>query len=373
MQNQKGPRRCLISSGVCWMLSGVTGVLTTASTGQCLLSRFVHLASLACAQTAPPRSAGQALPVKPAFYGLKEIKVENKFFKTIDGKTLAQIFQVFNHDLYNHLKVHHYTRKESIFHILKSSILRMTHINKMNDPLEISFGIDVIKHILRKKSEYQHIIDFIDREIISTPINLPVFVFSTSADGDSHQQWINYSDAGRGISIEFDRKRLFRLIKNGMSNGQFAYIYPIQYYSDSFKISQDPIRGFEDLIWKYLNKLLRSDLDTQDTSYYEDVRSIIVLFASMIKNDFHQAEREWRFLLIAQEDDSNIEYLVHGNDIKPVYNQKLSDEFRKCVTGIMLGPNITNDIIAENDMFNLVKAKIDIGREKVTRSRGQIR
>ncbi|WP_219812061.1 hypothetical protein, partial [Alkalispirochaeta sphaeroplastigenens] len=51
------------------MLSAVTDGLTTASTGQCLLSRFVHLAPLAYAQTAPPRPAGQALPVKHALEG----------------------------------------------------------------------------------------------------------------------------------------------------------------------------------------------------------------------------------------------------------------------------------------------------------------
>lgn len=298
--------------------------------------------------------------------------MENKYFKEIDQKTLKKVFHILDYDNFGLSTVHHYTQKEALINILSTSKLRFTNIDHMNDPLEISFGLEVIVNILKTAGGCDDIIGFIENFTPDTILRIPMFVFSTSTNSDSHQQWINYADFGKGISIKIKRKKLFQIMKNELQN-QLIYIYPITYYSKSFQAMNPKISQFESLIVKYL-KVLFNDKDKKDMpAYREDVYSIIHVFASMIKNDFHKNEEEWRFLILTKDDDENIEYLAQKNEVKSVYNLKLPEKTDSSFQGVKLGPHISNNDTAIVTLFSAISKKIDFSIKEMTRSEGLIR
>jgi len=304
--------------------------------------------------------------------------MENQYFNQLSKISISNAFKIFD-ESFNNPKdiVYHYTSKEALYNIVENGSLRFTNILRLNDPLEIKFGIDVIKHIT---SDNQELNEFIHESLKFKEPNInPFFVFSTSENNDIHQQWINYGDRGNGVSIGFHRLNLFTNIKNKISNNSLCYIYPVIYYNQDFTLANCRMENFENNILVFLNKLNSDYFNATDKNdYLKEVYTLILVLASLIKSEFHKEELEWRYLVLTRKKD-HIKTVLKNNEIQqvlefifqPILSYKRNDTFFK---EIMLGPNQSNTEVSKLEISQYIRSSFIKGDDiKIVKSRGRIR
>jgi hypothetical protein len=207
-------------------------------------------------------------------------------------------------------------------------------------------------------------------------------VFSTSSCNDLHQQWIKYSDNGKGVCIGIKRHILFEMLSLNKRD-KLIYTYPIVYYDDDYRMHDTRIEKFEAIITESIRKLYHNNT-SKNCDYNTELFSLILLFASLIKNDFHEAEQEWRYLVLTNTLDKQIESVIKNGDVQSVYtlmfahksNTQMGDNnFRdkySFINDIKLGPNIINNDITINEIYRLVNHYADFSLDNISRSRGYI-
>ncbi len=281
--------------------------------------------------------------------------------------------------------LYHYSSQNSVFNIINNGELWLSNIKDMNDPTEVSFGVKVIKNILiNEKNKYcDEIIKVLELHE-EAPLfqeyffyDKPTFIFSLSQKEDSLSQWINYGDNGGGLSFKMITKKLIENIKTRSNSTYFCYLFPINYFNGEYVESSIQIKNFKSLVSNFLEEAYHKFIET--TNDYDEVFfknyfiSMIYIFASMIKADFHQEEAEWRILIIAEgPGNKNIHPVMKGNIIKTVYKiifetdspynlpkqRELSDIFES----IMIGPrNHGNYSLKQSINFLMYKCLTSFG------------
>jgi hypothetical protein len=276
------------------------------------------------------------------------------------------------------ISVYHYTTQQALFNIFQTKTILVGNILQSNDPLEIKCGLDFLKELIQSAniSGLKKIVnDMVENKY---PTDLFFFVFSTSQEGDSYQQWINYANRGKGVAIEFKRRHFFDSFKSMLNkeSGCFYYIYPVQYYFSN-DVSE---KIFDSEFAKSLIDLLQK-LDefsnTNNSKTETEIKILLLILASLIKNDFHKEEKEWRYFVITKDDNPNLLPLSTKKGIQIRYKLDIDkclndDRFIKSVT---LGPDISNSLSKQTDIRKFIEMNsrdTEIKTIEVKRSKGLI-
>jgi hypothetical protein len=250
--------------------------------------------------------------------------------------------------------VYHYTSINSFMSIIKNNNLWFSHASYLNDPMEITFGIDVIMNILSKNQEdFPNILKIIEKQrTVYNESSLDIkrdltFIFSYSELADELPSWIQYGDNGYGICLGFITSKLLTNISSHYSGLKPGIFFPVQYYSSWFTAHNNNIHGFEGDIIGFYKEIeeyickedMANDINIQRT-LYDKTKS----FASFIKNDFHAGEREWRYILFTGPGDRCIKINPTDHGAKMFYNISFGDEkLIGLIYEILIGPKHNHD------------------------------
>lgn len=232
--------------------------------------------------------------------------------------------------------VHHYTSIEGALGILKSGRMWFTERTHLNDPFEISHGIEIAREILRcngKKMEA----DKLGETAKKVFDDFRFFSASFSFEFDDACQWKKYGDKGRGAVLSFKtvapsaftnpKKFIDSLIIGNPS----VISCPICYDMSSLRTVIDSILGK----WNGENFLELSDH--------------IFMISSMFKGAAWKSEKEYRFFVHLKRElalqcsryktQENNDHIIHYLDL-PMQNRDLCDEFP--IFRISLGPCVNS-------------------------------
>jgi hypothetical protein len=265
----------------------------------------------------------------------------------------------------------HYTSISSFMSIMDRNELWFSHAFFLNDPLEISFGINFIINILTKRQDdFSTVINIIEKQrkihkerSFDLTRELP-FIFSFSGLSDELSSWIQYGDSGYGICLDFNYSRFIKSIISYRDELQSHIFFPVQYYSSQFTPHTSNIPGFDKAITDYysgMEEFLKNKGIAKDQNVQRTLYEITKTFACLIKNDFHAGEREWRYVIFTGKSDENIKIIPTNHGVKMFYKvQFIDEEIIGLIDNIIIGPKHTNDpkIAASLEIFISQKQKM---------------
>jgi len=123
-----------------------------------------------------------------------------------------------------------------------------------------------------------------------------VFLFSMSMVGDLKSQWMEYADAGKGISIGFDVEKV-RVAANDYALRPYGQSYPVIYDDQEKKrISLLIVESFAD--WFDSNQAKGMGFAPSETAHQDVFRyllgALIASYVPILKNRQCFEEKEWR-------------------------------------------------------------------------------
>ncbi|ADK81926.1 DUF2971 domain-containing protein [Sediminispirochaeta smaragdinae] len=301
--------------------------------------------------------------------------MEDKYFDEIDKEAIDTLFKEMDVKIDKKVDtVYHYTTKSTLFNIVENCSLRFSNIYRLNDPLEIEFGLSVIKKIFKDESTVLEIISDYERKAI---YDADFYIFSTSAEHDIHQQWINYAERGKGVAIGFNRIKFFEKIKEKMGEGSLCYIYPVVYYDEKLEIVDQRIYDFENTIYNHMTSIVNENNKYSETIQKELI-NLILIMASLIKNEFHKEEQEWRYFILSNKKNFT-KYILKDKEIQQIveivfnYKNDYQNKLNVGISKVILGPHVSNDDIVKQEIYSYLSDKIDGSEIMISRSRGYIR
>ena len=266
--------------------------------------------------------------------------------------------------------VYHYTSITSFMNILDTNELWLSHSSFLNDPLEISFGLDVITNILSKKQDdFPIVLNIIKKQrnfYKESSLDLTrdlVFIFSFSELNDELSSWIQYGDSGYGICLGFIQSKLLKSIGSHTNALQPDIFFPVQYFTSWFEPNQNNITGFNKALINYykgMEEFIEKESMENNQNVQRTLYEITKSFACFIKNDFHSAEKEWRYVIFTGRGDQNINIKPVNHNAKMFYKIPLKEErIIGLIDQIIIGPKHNRDprIAASLEIFIYQKQK----------------
>nr|DAD94561.1 MAG TPA: Protein of unknown function (DUF2971) [Siphoviridae sp. ctREU2] len=247
--------------------------------------------------------------------------------------------------------IYQYTNLDALLGILKREskniCLWATRYNCLNDPNEISFGINTIKKLLTKyKERYSRdlfngsITPFDDfASIVCCP-----FIISFSKKKDFLPMWNTYGSRGNGVSLGFDRDIIYKNKNNWMLND-------CGYYDETKEADEH---------------VLQNILPKYEQKYGQDVvngyLNLVAELCSIIKNPYYEYEEEVRLFNFSQSTynkqpiffnpilEENIKFRTRNNEIIPYTEFYLPKQSLK---EIYLGPSLDKEFSEEKIRYYL--------------------
>ncbi len=180
--------------------------------------------------------------------------------------------------------VHHYTSLDGALGILTSGKIWFTERAHLNDPSEISNGVEIAAAILREQGRED---DAVRLEGCAQRVfqDFCFFSASYSLERDDLHQWTKYADDGRGVALSFKASAFCnpkQYIDNLIPNNPTAIVCPMSYDSE------------------YLRKKIATMIEIWDKYSIYELCDHVIMISSMFKNECWAFEKEYRFF-------------VHGN------------------------------------------------------------
>jgi Protein of unknown function (DUF2971) len=254
--------------------------------------------------------------------------------------------------------VHHYTSVKGALGILDSGQMWFTERAHLNDPSEISHGIDLAKSILCAKGR-SYDATRLDDSTKRVFHDFRFFSASFSFEHDDLSQWRNYSDDGNGVVLSF---------KASAFNNPHIYISKIIPDNPTVIVcpmSYDP---------EHLKQLIESIIKKWTGGDIEKLCDHLFMISSLFKGDCWKSENEYRFFVHQKRDqilkrecfkvrerNSNI---VTYLEI-PIQNWESTTDFP--IYRICLGPAAPCGLDAELSDFIFAKG-ISISQDNIVRS-----
>ncbi len=177
--------------------------------------------------------------------------------------------------------VHHYTSVRGALGILESGRLWFTERAHLNDPSEISHGVEMATVILREQGRKDDV-ERLGPAAQDVFRDFRFFSASFSFEGDDLSQWRNYADDGEGVVLSF---------KASAFNNPKAYI-------DEF-LPDDPTALFCPMSYNSdaLRSVIASIIEAWGGKNIGELCDHIFMISSMFKNDCWRSENEHRFFV----------------------------------------------------------------------------
>ena len=196
--------------------------------------------------------------------------------------------------------VHHYTSLEGALGILESGRVWFTERAHLNDPSEISHGIQIARELMLewgRKYDAARLEDSVERVFN----NFGFFSASFSFADDEITQWLKYADGGGGIVLSF-KASVFNdpktFIDNLMFGNATAVVCPMSYESGR------------------LRSILASIIQCWDGVNIDELCDHIFIIASIFKEDRFNVEHEYRFFIHQEHSriSKNVYYKTRERD-----------------------------------------------------------
>ena len=285
--------------------------------------------------------------------------------------------------LSNHIRLAHYTTESTLMKIIKNKEIWLRNTSRMNDSLEIKYGVNGLARALNKNGNTDRFKSFLtdvfdgnsfyinpianfilERQYIDHHITYIACLSEHHAQPDDHEEkygrlsmWRAYGNRS-GVALLF--KPSILTLPQGV-----IYFSPVEYWE------QDEItRAVTDKI-KFLHscklevrEYIRQSSNNKNEFFYLMIRMLLFAIIS-IKHPSFAEEREWRLIYhpTASEDLSHAGGIVEkdvvdiGGSLEEVYKIDLSTgeyELGKLLDSIMIGPN-NHPFITKSAIEKLLK------------------
>ncbi len=191
--------------------------------------------------------------------------------------------------------LYHYTTLDAFISIIETRILRLSHINYLNDSSEYQYGLGLVNEAIEQKIKTTSELD--PSSLLSglqiaisayANANVDYYVTSFSEVGNALSQWRAYCQNG-GVSLGFSARKL---LKNESSNLQDVQLMKVLYNSDD-QISLIN-RVIDILITTMEDKNL--SFENKGSNLLEVFVRITAMIIPWLKHPSFQEEKEWRLI-----------------------------------------------------------------------------
>ncbi|WP_119389881.1 DUF2971 domain-containing protein [Taklimakanibacter lacteus] len=225
--------------------------------------------------------------------------------------------------------VYHYTNDEGLKGILQSSQLWFTSIFNLNDPSELTRGMQAGQDLLigalgHRGSKIRKFIE--DRPLDAAYLkSTRFFTCSFSTDSDELGQWRSYADDGRGFAIGFESKNLLQ--------DQNTITYPVKYDDKSFN---ETARDLIAIAIPFLLKHEGSGVDVARpaVSGYASLLASLTMAAILHKHEDYKQESEVRSIVRAKQ---GFQYRMRPYDLVQYVPYHYGDT--QIIREIVVGPS----------------------------------
>jgi hypothetical protein len=177
--------------------------------------------------------------------------------------------------------VHHYTSLKGALGILESGRIWFTERSHLNDPSEVSCGLEIAKKIFRSRDRASDA-TLLEKSAERVFCEFRFFSASFSFKCDDLSQWRNYADDGKGVVLSF-RASSFNNpkahIEGFIKDDPTAFVCPMSYAPECL----------ESVISSVIEKWNGSDIG--------ELCDYLFMISSMFKNECWKSEMEYRFFV----------------------------------------------------------------------------
>lgn len=289
-------------------------------------------------------------------------------------------------------KVYHYTDLEALRGIVRTGVIRATHLNYMNDPLEIQYGHKLCKEVLteaasksvgKAKDLAQFGLEAFEEFSDPSWAYTMAYCVSFTESRDELTQWRAYANNGRGIAIGFDFSKLKDVLRSGHDINEPGFRLVKMTYSpdEQHRILQK--------FWKAVTDSYLLVLEEGETGNYEDPKEQLGQYgaAQMLRlaGSFKQPgfieENEWRALPVYMGEPypRNISFRVRNGYLIPYMEMRMRKDVEGSlvpISEIIIGPSLDDPAISETLNLFLYALGYDIHRgtfPEISRSNIQLR
>lgn len=289
---------------------------------------------------------------------------ETEFLRELFSQANKRVCDVLNHNI----RLAHYTTESTLMQIIRNKEIWLRNTSRMNDSMEIKYGVDGLVGAFAKNGNAMRFRDFLmyvfdgdtsyvdkisnlilERGYIDQYITYIACLSEHHAQPDDHEDkygrlsmWRAYGNTS-GVSLLF-RPSILKLPEG------VIFFSPVEYWE------QDEItRAVTDKI-EFLHsyktevrEYIRQNSDNKNKFFYLMIRMLLFAIIS-IKHPSFAEEREWRLIYhpTASEDLSHADGVVAKDvvnirgSIEEIYKIRLSVgiyKLNKLLDSIMIGPN----------------------------------
>lgn len=266
--------------------------------------------------------------------------------------------------------LYHYTNVAGLKGIIESESIWFTDFRHMNDPSEISHGIELCRDVirLRKPGRDGRVALFLDcladfMRLDNFSRSLEYFIGSFSRASDDLGQWRAYADNGRGVAIGL-APHLF-MIENttDMNPDEAAFVSPVVYdLGDASSRHERAIEKAEEIFVDTADAH-RDILANKDIGipFMQDfaravIASPLIWNCLTSKHPAYSHEQEVRMIMLGMHDKLRpyIKTRIRGADIVPYIPYKVPVRKPHSIGHIVVGPAANAD--AERTVRTMLKS-----------------
>ena len=245
------------------------------------------------------------------------------------------------------VSVYHYTSDVGVFEILKSGLLWLSDFTTLNDPTELSHGIDVGLDALRAEVSTRGNdpleADFVGgiENVYSRGLHsiLRGYVLSLSLEPDELTQWRSYGGVGAGYCVGFDSLQLDRALHAfGGATQNIGYSSFEVLYNDALLV-QTMLPHIR-ISLNALRRLLAPN-DAQLKKLAVDLLYAMMFKALYFKHHAYRSEREYRILLLSsgfEPEPAGLQKRATRNDVVDYLTLDWKSSFASALRSIKVGP-----------------------------------
>jgi hypothetical protein len=202
--------------------------------------------------------------------------------------------------------IYHYTDYRGLHGILKSGKLWLNDIYSLNDPTELTHGIESARRIVETKIDrnrpaqlrfYSEYIRWGTNDGLESIMD--GFVCSFSSKRDDIAQWRAYGDDGQGYALGFDRLILESQFQSQLSQENSKHSFCVTY-------NNNELSSIQIIMYTNLEEVLNLLWKISDPIVYKKYSSLLirlldlygVLSGVLFKNESYRGEEEFRLLVL---------------------------------------------------------------------------
>lgn len=179
-------------------------------------------------------------------------------------------------------RAYHYCSPSTLKAIIENRTIRLSDISKMNDSLEMEWGISILNQSLEEKKQIigEDHFDLIKEAIKEARAKTRFLISCFSREKDILSQWRAYADDGSGFSIGFSPKKL-----SDWKPGFGSVVYD----------KKEQLNIFESKILT-LNNIWRQSSGKSDKKFSTKIAIHLLFSSCFMKNSAFSEEKEVRFV-----------------------------------------------------------------------------